>query len=580
VLHLPGRNLSARSALILIISVTVLVFWPVVTFDFTTWDDGETVARNPKLNPPTVDSLKSFWTSPQMDLYVPATYTLWAITANAAQRPQATPQTPPLNPAVFHGLNLAVHLAAACVAYLLLRDLVGRSLPALLGALLFALHPMQVEPVAWISGTKDLLFGLFSLLAVSQYVGLARDDVAEAHVPAGEWYGRYLLALLCFVLAMLSKPTAVIVPFVVIAIDRLMIGRSWTRVLSWTWPWVVLALPCAIVAKLSQPAAHAASWATPLWTRPLIAADALAFYLYKLVFPLVLTFDYGRTPQRVLTSGWLYWTWIIPAVLAVIALRVRRSAPAAATAGGIMIIVLLPVLGLTPFDFQAYSTVADHYLYFAMIGPALLAAWLVARFGRNAAVIVAAVVLLFAVRSFAQVGHWRDSGALFNHTLGINPSSFTSYNHLAAAAADEGRVDDAIELSRRAIALNPNFAAAHLVHADALRMRGDIRTAMAEYREALRQLPDFAPALINLAALLAEQGQLAEAIPLARRSVQAEPGSVRARLNLGRMYLQVGQTDAARREFEAAVRLAPDDSTARELLSAASSASPAPLALP
>src|SRR5205823_1230010 len=133
----------------------------------TTWDDNETLSGNPKLNPPTVASLKSFWTEPQMDLYVPVTYTTWALVANVAREPVqrgagggtgggGAVRGSQLDPHAFHALNLGLHVIAAVAVLLILRDLFRSPAAALIGALLFALHPVQVEPVAWVSGTKDV----------------------------------------------------------------------------------------------------------------------------------------------------------------------------------------------------------------------------------------------------------------------------------------------------------------------------------------------------------------------------------------------------------------------------------------
>src|SRR5438093_1736288 len=163
------RTLSAPAAVILIVLVGAAAFGRVAKFEFLSWDDYQTVAGNPQLNPPTSRSIASFWTHPQVDLYIPVTYTVWAFAANAAAVPQPPPPNPPatgwaLDARVFHTLNLALHLAAACIVFLLLRDLLGGAgsadLAAVAGALLFALHPVQVEPVAWISGMKDVLMGL------------------------------------------------------------------------------------------------------------------------------------------------------------------------------------------------------------------------------------------------------------------------------------------------------------------------------------------------------------------------------------------------------------------------------------
>src|SRR5829696_6553380 len=205
---MTGEQLISRpAAALVLVAATLLAFYPVVTFDFVSWDDYETVARNPRLAPPTPASLATFWTRPHMNLYTPVTYTVWAVLANAAPQRPTPPVNSTLNPRLFHALNLALHAAAALVVFAVLLDVFETTPAALGGAMLFALHPVQVEPVAWVSGAKDLLCGLLSIVALwqyLQYVRMRRAD-AEPSAPAERWRACGF-ATLALVLALLSKP--------------------------------------------------------------------------------------------------------------------------------------------------------------------------------------------------------------------------------------------------------------------------------------------------------------------------------------------------------------------------------------
>jgi protein O-mannosyl-transferase len=507
------------------------------------------------------------WSRPHMDLYIPVTYTVWGMTAKLAQRSGAgrpAQRNPsPLNPHVFHALNLALHAAAACVVLLILRRLIHHDVAALAGALVFALHPVQVEPVAWVSGAKDVLFALLSLVALWQYI-----EYVKTPAPARTRW-RMVTATLAFVLAMLSKPTAIVTPLIAVVIDRMVIGRTWRDVLRTVWPWFVLAAPCALWTRHVQRAELAAQMAPSLFLRPLVALDAIAFYVWKLVWPATLTFDYGRTPQRVIEQRWIAWTWIVPAVLAVAAIWLaRRRDRMPAAAGLVFVVVLLPVLGFVPFDFQAYSTVADHYVYLAMFGVAMFVAWVIEKRGAVAAyVIMTVAIVAFAGRTFAQTWTWRDSRTFFSRALEINPRSFVSLSSLAAMAMEQGAAQPAIELSQKALAIH-EFAAAYLTLADAHRSLGDGDAALKYYQRALQAEPDYGPALNNLAAMLAERGQLRDALPYARRAAALQPDSVSPQLNLGRIYFQLGQADQAREQFQKVLALDPANAPARELLSA------------
>jgi hypothetical protein len=319
-----------------------------------------------------------------------------------------------------------------------------------------------------------------------------------------------------------------------------------------------------------QPAPHATEAAAPLWARPLVAADALAFYLYKLVFPLNLGFDYGRTPRFIRDTGMMAWTWIVPVAALIFAWwswrRGGQGGRAIAAGLLIMVIVLLPVLGLVPFDFQTYSTVADHYLYLAMLGPALIVAWLISRRPSAATITIAAcLVALLGIRTFLQTAHWNDSRALFTHGLDINPRSFAAYSHLASMANEANQPEQAIPLIQQAIRIRGD-AARYSIYAEALRRKGQTTDAIAAYREALRQDDAYPPALANLAVMLAESGRLDEAIPLARRAVEVEPYSAPNRFNLALMYLNGNQPPLAREQLQAVLRLDPNHAGARDLL--------------
>ena len=157
-------------ALVVVASAALLTFAPVLTNDFTWWDDHRTIHHNPLLNPPTWSGIAHYWRHPAMDLYVPVTYSVWGVTAMAATLSTPNEEGIWLNPALFHAVSLLVHMMAACLAFLVLRRLFDNSWAACGGALLFALHPVQTEPVAWASGLKDVLAGMFALAALHQYI--------------------------------------------------------------------------------------------------------------------------------------------------------------------------------------------------------------------------------------------------------------------------------------------------------------------------------------------------------------------------------------------------------------------------
>jgi hypothetical protein len=433
---------------VLIVVATLLAMGRVIGNDFVRFDDAYTIHQNPRLNPPTVGSVLSYWRdwrSGADGLYVPVTYTAWAALATLARLDQPDAEGIALNPYVFHAASVLVHVAAALVVFELLTLLVRNRVAAAIGALVFALHPVQVEPVAWASGLKDVLAGALALLAIWLYLSPVRSG----------W--RYVLATACFVLAMLSKPSAMMAAPIALVLDVMLIRRPLWSSVRWLLPWVVLAIPVALIARHVQ--AVTLVQPVPLHLRPLIAGDALTFYLRQIALPVNLALDYGRRPDVVLASRLTYFLWVVPVLLALLTWRLRSRPLQGAVL--LFLLALLPVLGFTPFQFQHFSTVADHYLYLAMFGVALAVASLIASRPSPVVVRVAAVVLaLLAIRTIVQAGYWRDDAALFTHTLAVNPRSFLAHNNLGEALESANRLPEALDHYQRAIELYPEYPGA------------------------------------------------------------------------------------------------------------------------
>ncbi len=543
------------------IAITLACFWRICLHDFVVYDDSVHVRTNPYFNPPTWPNLLQFWTKPYEGLYIPVTYTAWG--GLAALTSTSGVDGTEHDPQAFHCANLLVHLLSVLIVFSLLELVMHDPWAAFGGALLFGLHPLQVEPVAWISGFRDALAGFFLLAAVWQYLCFAA-------APSGgrRRYLYYGLATLAFVLAMLSKPAAVVAPLAAGIIGCLMLQRPLRRVVADLLPWVALAVPVVLVTRMSQPGAKI-DFITPLWQRPLIAGDALTFYLRKLTVPLWLGPDYGRTPQYVLRHGWVWLTGLLPFALAALLLwRYRRKW--LMSAAGVFLVALLPVLGLLPFAFQNISTVADRYVYFAMLGPALALAWLIK--GRRAWAVAVCVLLLgfFGVRSACQVRHWQNTTTLFQHALYVNPASSLSHVNLGVFAQRQGRLEEAIahynealrvnpkevhahynlgmiqqksgrpDLATRhymtALRINPHYTQAHYALATVLQEQGELDRAFTHFSKALELTSRWTHFIYTrMASIREQQGQLDEAIELYSKALEIKPGHARARAGLNRV---------------------------------------------
>src|SRR6266568_266030 len=358
---LPIMQRASLYPLLLAIA-TILVFGRIATNDFTYWDDAGTIHHNPRLNPPTAKNVLWYWGHSELGLYMPVTYTVWGALAAVARLDAPDEFAIALNPWLFHAASLIVHVGSVILVFRILRRLSGREGASFAGALVFALHPLQTEAVAWASGLKDLLCGFFALMAVWEYMKFLDESSQRRWVD-------YAGAVIAFVLSMLSKPTGMLTPILGGIVAYWGLRRPVKQIAMTLGPWLILSVGCGVLAKIIQPALGVP--VTALWTRPLIAGDVLMFYLGKLIAPFRLSVDYGRRPVDVAHSWVVYVAWIVPAMLAIAIWRVRESQPLAVAAGLIFLGGLLLVLGLVPFLMQYYSTVTDHYLYLPMLGVAL-----------------------------------------------------------------------------------------------------------------------------------------------------------------------------------------------------------------
>jgi hypothetical protein len=514
---------------IIIFTVTFLTFARLIPCQFTWWDDNDTISQNSRLNPPTWNTLGFYWTTADehqtMGLYVPVTYTLWSGLARIAHRDQPDSQGLFLNAWVFHLANIFIHAVTALVVFQLPLRLLANNIAAAFGALLFALHPVQVESVGWISGTKDLLCGLFSVSALLMQM---RSVQTRSNDPHKRWPARwrYWIGLLFFILAMLSKPTAVVVPLMCVVITVCLLGQPLRKTIISLIPWFLLMIPCLYLTQKVQPA----PWASPLpiWVRPVVAADALAFYFYKLVLPIHLCIDYGHNQKAIVANHEIYFTWILPAVIAMLLLRRCSKHLPVLAAWLLFLLPLAPILGFVPFEFQLISTTADHYLYLPMVGVALFAAWLIQRFCvPNWITIV--ILTTLGIRCVLQEPYWHDTRSLFNHTLAINPRSVPSLDGMGyITGRDARRLTDAGQI---------------------VAGRKLFKESIAWYQKSLAYDPNSTPSMLNLALDYQKIGRTDLGLQQIHHIVQVQPeipqGLRADPISLAHLLIDFGDTPGA-----------------------------------
>jgi Tfp pilus assembly protein PilF len=524
-------------------ALTLLVlacFASVLGAEFLEWDDPHNLSQNADFNPPSRHGLARYWKAPFEGLYVPVTYTVWMGAAWASQMIHGRSRL--LDPHLFHAVNLLAHAICVALVWLILRRLLdeasGADVAAAIGAALFAAHPLQVETVAWVSGLKDLLGALFGLVAIYQYLRFAQ--ASRSPPTSRSWKRRrshYVLATAAYITALLCKPSCVAVPVIAgilaVGVGRYVRIRTAAASLA---PWLILAVPIVLVTRIAQPALLTRPLA-PVWRRPQIAADALAFYLGKLAYPARLAIDYGRSPDIVAHDPAARLTWLVPVGLALLLWLLRRQTRIVGFAALVFFTAMLPMLGLIPFDFQFYSTVADHYAYLAMLGPALALAWLVgtSRPRTLLKALAAAVIVILGAMSFRQARVWHDTASAFDHTLRVNPNSWLSHINLSYYAILHEDSKSAVAHARAALALRPEDGMIHVNLGYGLGVQGDVNGAMEQFRIAIQMMPQEPVPHAALADTLVAAGQLNDAVAEYHEALRLNPHLHRAHAGLARV---------------------------------------------
>src|SRR2546422_618954 len=535
-----SRRLELQHAVIpLVIAFsTFAAFLPALQNQFVSWDDAENFLDNPHYRGLGWTHLRWMWTT-HLGHYIPLTwmtlgldYLLWG-----------------MNPVGYHLTSLLLHAANAVVFFFVVRRLLTRALPgpsehgyALavssgVAALVFAIHPLRVESVVWVTERRDVLSGLFYLLTILLYLR-AREREERGR-------GWYWLSVAAFVCALFSKSMVVNLPVVLLILDVYPLRRlggavgwlseSARRVYVEKIPFVLLAAAASAIALWAQ-LSHDTMVSVVQLSAPgrlAVSVYGLSFYLWKTVAPVNLSPLYELPPTVNPWAPPFLLSYGLVATITAIVLAFRRRVPGLPAAWVVYIVVLLPVLGI----FQSGPQIAaDRYTYLAGLGWAILAgAGLLSSWSRLPLLLIGLVVFIpvgLGTLTWNQVHVWHDSKTLWAHALAIDPNSSVAHNNLGEALAQQGNLAEAIEHYRQALNIKPDHADAHYNLGGALAQQGKLADAIHHYQRALQITPDDADAHIHWGLALAQQGRLAEAIEHYRQALRINPGHADAPSNL------------------------------------------------
>lgn len=532
------------------LGLILLAFLPALRAGWI-WDDNSYVTRNATL----IDAggLQRIWVDPAATpQYYPMVYTTFWVEHHLWG----------LRPGPYHLINLLLHAADAILLWLLLRRL---ALPgAFLAAALFAVHPVQVESVAWVTERKNVLSALFYLLSLFAYLR-SQPDPADPSVPRRPRL--YAVSLLLFALALLSKTVTVSLPVTIVLLlwwKRRSIGARDLIPLIPFFALAVLSGLATVWLEKYYVGASGQEWRLTPLQRILLAGRALWFYSGKLVWPAHLTFVY---PRWTLDAG-AWWQWLFPASAAAVLVLLWRwrhrigRGPLAATL--IFAGTLFPTLGFFDVYLFRFSYVADHFQYHASAAIyALLAAAVamgVRRLPRPRMALRsfgAAAVILLAVLTWKQTLLYKDAETLWRQTIRMNPGAWMPLNNLAVLLLDQERAAEAVPLLNQAIALKPDYAEAYNNRGSAWAATGQLDRAMADISRAVALQSYFPEAYSNRGKTEAALGRIQEAMADYDKAIEQQRDFAIAYYNRATTYASLGRFQEAIEDYSKAIGFRP-----------------------
>jgi protein O-mannosyl-transferase len=563
------------AACLLLMAVTATAFWPVTQAGFLNFDDPEYVTENPRVqNGLTWGGIVWALTTHYASNWHPLTWASHMLDVTLFGEGAAGP----------HCVNLLLHALNSILLFLCLRRMTGAHWRSFLVAALFALHPLHVESVAWVSERKDVLSTFFLMLTLLAYGGYVEQFKVRSP-RCRVWYG---LALVCFGLGLMSKPMLVTLPFVLLLLDYWPLGRIKNAesgnaprapfliphssfMLLEKLPFILLSAISCVVTMVAQRKAMAPLTGLPLGSRIENSLVSYTRYLGKAIWPAGLAVPYPhptRWPEgQVILSG------LLVLLLSVAVWWGRRRWPFALTGWFWFLGTLVPVIGIVQVGTQS---MADRYTYVPLIGLFVVSIWgaamVVGSMGRRGqlvgGVVAVLVLALCGVLTWRQAGYWHDTERLFRHVAAVSKDNFTALANIGTALFSRGELDEAIAYCRKAVEIKPDYADGLNNLGAALEKKGGSESIY-RYREALRVSPGHSGAMYNLGNALLARGQSVEAAECFEAVVQLKPDHLEARNNLANALLAQGRIDDAIAHYRQAFHLQPRNDKVLKNLGAA-----------
>ena len=499
-----------------------------------------------------------------------------------------------------HFTNVILHTISVLLLFLVLKQMTGALWRSAFVAVLFAIHPLHVESVAWIAERKDVLSAVFFMLTLAAYARYARAPSAA----------RYLLVALLFAFGLMSKPMLVTLPFVLLLLDYWPLNRvrdRWSEVrgrrtnsqIRGHWsvlsgliiekiPLLILSATSCIITFVIQKRATGALPPLPLLWRVDNALASYMIYIWQTLWPIRLAVFYPH-PNNMLPVWEVVIAIGLLLAMTAAAIVFRGKRPYLFTGWLWYLVMLVPVIGFVQVGEQGH---ADRYTYLPHVGLFLLAVWGIAdvtasrRSTLRIAITTAVVIIVgLACAAFVQTSYWRNSETLWTHALAVTSENDFAHNNLAYLLADRGEQDDAISHFEAAARIrsrktdrhyNVGSAFVEMNLADALARKGESDEALVHYEQAIKLEPNYADAYYNRGNVLFAKGRIDEAIADWEKSLLIQPNDADAHTCLGNALLRQGSLKQAIAQYETALVLAPEDPHSRNNIAWVLATSPDP----
>jgi tetratricopeptide (TPR) repeat protein len=521
---------------LVIVVIACAIYVPGIQNSFTFLDDHVQVVDNPLVKSLHIESIKGMFSGFTVGMYQPVTTFFYAVTYSLFGE----------NPAAFHLLSLVVHAINCFLVFKLLRHFLSSKSIGFLLAVLFLVHPIQVESVAWISALSNLLFSLFFLLAFGFYLKY-RSTEKKKHL---------VFCFILFILSCLSKSAAVVFPIILLAYDYYISPKLTRTTLLQKVPFFAISILFGVVTIFGRETAGHLSDLTETFStldRIFLVSHSFLFYPLKFIFPYPLSAFY---PYPSLTEGTLpliYYVSPLGILLSIISIYLLRKKRLFLLGVGWFVATIILVLQFVPFGNQITT---DRYLYLPLFGLLLILGFGIQRFKSSTLTyVLSPVLVLLAILSFQRVAIWENDKTLWTSVLETHPTVSQAYNNLGSFVLKENKNKEAFQYFNQAIELQPNYADAYSNRGNLLAQAGNSEAAIKDFNQAIALQPH-ADAYFNRANEYSKLNRLQEAISDYSSSISLQPRAD-SYTNRAFAYLKTRNIDLAKQDLLRAQKINP-----------------------